>query len=188
MPAIPAWRKTPRKCQHCGAEYLPRDRKQRFCSGDCRRKHYTVVYGLKPCAFCGRSFLPKQAAQKYCCPKCADDADARNRQAKNPWRNEVRTCVICGDKFTPRTYHQKTCCPKCRDELNTINSKHKTPATPSDSMINRGTGLAYSRKCHDCGKPTNDYRCPRCLAKWRNKYHVSGNEQLESYTTGRSVS
>lgn len=25
----------------------------------------------------------------------------------------------------------------------------------------------YSRKCHDCGKPTNDYRCPKCWARIR---------------------
>lgn len=31
------------------------------------------------------------------------------------------------------------------------------------------------RKCHDCGKPTNDYRCYKCLAKWRIKHGVSPN-------------
>ena len=25
----------------------------------------------------------------------------------------------------------------------------------------------YKRKCHDCGKPTNAYRCPECWAKIR---------------------
>lgn len=29
------------------------------------------------------------------------------------------------------------------------------------------------RPCHDCKKPTWDYRCPACQAKWRNKYGVS---------------
>lgn len=27
--------------------------------------------------------------------------------------------------------------------------------------------FVYSRKCHDCGKPTNDYRCPKCWARIR---------------------
>ncbi len=26
------------------------------------------------------------------------------------------------------------------------------------------------RKCHDCGRPTSDYRCPKCWAKLREKY------------------
>lgn len=29
------------------------------------------------------------------------------------------------------------------------------------------------RRCHDCGKPTSDYRCPDCLLKWRRKHGVS---------------
>lgn len=31
----------------------------------------------------------------------------------------------------------------------------------------------YARVCHDCGKPTNDYRCPTCLHKWRVKHGVT---------------
>lgn len=30
-----------------------------------------------------------------------------------------------------------------------------------------------SRRCHDCGKPTNDYRCEACHKKWMEKHHVS---------------
>ena len=29
------------------------------------------------------------------------------------------------------------------------------------------------RRCHDCGKKTQDYRCPACLAKWRKEHGVS---------------
>lgn len=25
----------------------------------------------------------------------------------------------------------------------------------------------YTRRCHDCGAPTTDYRCPRCWARLR---------------------
>jgi len=27
-----------------------------------------------------------------------------------------------------------------------------------------------TRRCHDCGKVTHDYRCPKCWAKHRSKY------------------
>lgn len=30
----------------------------------------------------------------------------------------------------------------------------------------------YLRTCHDCGKPTSDYRCADCLSKWRQKNHI----------------
>lgn len=40
-------------------------------------------------------------------------------------------------------------------------------------------GLVYGRRCHDCGKPTSDYRCPRCLTRWRRKHNVpdGGDEE-----------
>lgn len=28
------------------------------------------------------------------------------------------------------------------------------------------------RKCHGCGRPTPDYRCPACRKKWQIKHHV----------------
>ena len=28
------------------------------------------------------------------------------------------------------------------------------------------------RRCHDCGRPTTDYRCPKCWAKIRRKSGV----------------
>lgn len=32
-----------------------------------------------------------------------------------------------------------------------------------------GSGI---RKCHDCGKPTHDHRCPACLRRWRQLHGV----------------
>jgi len=45
--------------------------------------------------------------------------------------------------------------------------------TPKKKVIN-------GRLCHDCKKPTSDYRCPKCLRKWRIKNGVaeSGREDL----------
>ena len=34
--------------------------------------------------------------------------------------------------------------------------------------------LRPSRLCHDCKKPTNDYRCPACLNLWRKKNCITG--------------
>jgi len=31
------------------------------------------------------------------------------------------------------------------------------------------------RHCHDCGKPTTDYRCPKCLSAWRRRHGISEN-------------
>lgn len=36
----------------------------------------------------------------------------------------------------------------------------------------RTVRVIHSRLCHDCKKPTSDYRCPTCLKKWRLKHGV----------------
>ena len=33
------------------------------------------------------------------------------------------------------------------------------------------------RRCHDCGKPTTDYRCPKCRARWRERNGVVPSAQ-----------
>lgn len=45
----------------------------------------------------------------------------------------------------------------------------------------------YRRKCHDCGRPTNNFRCEECWAKIRNssEYYMQpqsyhGLESMES--------
>ena len=44
-------------------------------------------------------------------------------------------------------------------------------------------GMLSRRRCHDCGKPTTDYRCPSCLAAWRRRNGVpaAGGEEEEGY-------
>lgn len=40
---------------------------------------------------------------------------------------------------------------------------------PSPQKIH---GCAGARRCHDCGAPTFDYRCPACRKKWQLKHGV----------------
>ena len=44
--------------------------------------------------------------------------------------------------------------------------------TASKSGPQRKHELAGSRRCHDCGRPTNDFRCYRCRIAWREKHGV----------------
>lgn len=46
------------------------------------------------------------------------------------------------------------------------------PEPQGKNDIRRGKALykqisRYMRRCHDCGAPTTDYRCPRCWARLR---------------------
>lgn len=38
---------------------------------------------------------------------------------------------------------------------------------PKQKELHNNFGLKPKRKCHDCGKPTNNYRCSACWAKIR---------------------
>lgn len=39
----------------------------------------------------------------------------------------------------------------------------------------------YSRRCHDCGRPTNDYRCPKCWARLRGSVEGMSDIDTEPY-------
>ena len=41
-----------------------------------------------------------------------------------------------------------------------------------DVLQGKGAALyipRYTRRCHDCGRPTTDYRCPWCWARLRSR-------------------
>ncbi len=48
-------------------------------------------------------------------------------------------------------------------------------------------GGVYTRRCHDCGRPTTDYRCPRCWAKLRSRGGYSTTDTVQDVETCRST-
>ena len=48
-------------------------------------------------------------------------------------------------------------------------------------------GEAYMRRCHDCGAPTTDYRCPKCWAKLRRKGGYNLQDTVQDVETCRST-
>lgn len=41
----------------------------------------------------------------------------------------------------------------------------------------------YKRRCHDCGAPTTDYRCPRCWARLRRAGRYSPTGEVSDMDT-----
>lgn len=41
----------------------------------------------------------------------------------------------------------------------------------------------YTRRCHDCGAPTTDYRCPRCWARLRRAGGYSPTGEVSGMDT-----
>lgn len=66
---------------------------------------------------------------------------------------EVRTCRRCGKKL--KKGQKFFCSYDCRF------AKEETPSAKK-----------YHRTCHDCGKPTNDFRCLECWEKLRSKLGI----------------
>ena len=59
-----------------------------------------------------------------------------------------------------------------RLEINLVPSDPKYAKDYYDQQLSAQPAV-YTRKCHDCGKPTNDYRCPKCWQKIRSRHGVS---------------
>ena len=71
-------------------------------------------------------------------------------------REPERECVVCGIAFTPQQ-HNQTHCPACSRKV----------AQKNGVYLNSKRAGTSQRRCHDCGKPTTDYRCPACWDKLR---------------------
>lgn len=54
----------------------------------------------------------------------------------------------------------------------------KRMGTPLYKQISR-----YKRRCHDCGRPTTDYRCPRCWARLRSRGGYSPTGEVSDIDT-----
>lgn len=70
---------------------------------------------------------------------------------------EYGKCLVCGKEFVTHRRNRKFCSERCASAYRREYSTGQVP---------------FVRVCHDCGTPTNDYRCPACLAKFRAKHKV----------------
>lgn len=102
-----------------------------------------------------------------------------------PSARRCRVCANCGRHFAPKVHNQIYCSSFCREEAAGKASRRAVQSVPDavpdedyDDLEELGPVLAlYNRKCHDCGKPTNDYRCPECRRKWQIKHMVEHTEE-----------
>jgi len=104
-----------------------------------------VILSDRTCGNCGKTFTPNHGNRLYCSPECQKEGElARQRD-----RNGVvsRTCTSCGERFVGRSWGANPLCGACRRLGKT----------------NRQAG----RRCHDCGRPTPNYRCESCWRKVR---------------------
>ena len=51
------------------------------------------------------------------------------------------------------------------------------------SIRTGGSQKEPTRRCHDCGRPTTDYRCPRCWARLRSRGGYSPTGEVSDMDT-----
>ena len=93
--------------------------------------------------------------------------------------NSYRRCAVCGKTYLVTRPGQLV----CADELCQQVVLREAQAIRAQAGRGKGKALPVRderkialaekrpagsiRKCHDCGRPTTDFRCPPCRAKFR---------------------
>lgn len=153
-------------CLVCKKTFKATDETEECCSTKCRCKlELEKKKGkLHTCPECGSVFGSKLPAAKYCSVKCRDAAEKKRKAQPQGF-----TCAVCGKTFHPAGTRQsrKYCSAECAKKA------QNAQGVQYQTQISRGLLPPPTRKCHDCGAPTDNYRCKKCLAKWRSKHAVS---------------
>lgn len=134
----------------------------------------------KKCAVCGEEFWPNSYNQRYCGDICAERKKRIDREESRKRKLVQKVCVGCGNIFVATDNRKMYCTTEC--------IARTRAATMRSARADKKTGWAYEkaqaalepkdrmlqmRTCHDCGKPTWNYRCDACLRKWRKKNGVA---------------
>lgn len=125
------------------------------CSTDNKFEKYYMA-SIR-CDGCGHYFAKSAPGERYCSDLCAEGKKKCKRCLEVRWL----------DEFQAERSMKKAICVYC------IREKQRKAALPEEkykkykeqSRIRMRTPKTEKRKCHDCGKPTQNYRCNACWAK-----------------------
>lgn len=116
--------------------------------------------------------------ERFCSPKCRGygmEVLAEHGLTEIPTNSRLvgfkYFCAICGSEIES---HRRTiyCSDKCAKQGVVSASQRQKDREYATELVAR-RGQDPKRKCHDCGKPTTDYRCAKCLKKWRKKHNLA---------------
>ena len=132
-------------------------------------------YGTTECCECHREFR-RHAGNHTCCPDCQHER--RTRQIPESWHKKkaakghaVRSngelqpieCPVCHSPFLPKN-GKKYCSEKCMKKAKYAREVERRGYTQTGKQApeyrQRAGMTRFSRKCHRCGRPTNDFEYP----------------------------
>lgn len=141
------------------------------------------TYKPRRCEYCDKEFIPLNAGQLYCSQECREEREAAcKRQAQCAdidWLNFKYESLLEKSKNTHNEDQELL-----RHDYNELKPKMKGKDLKAEKSGQFDDGeddeaAKGKRKCHDCGKPTYNYRCTPCTAKWKRKHAVSASEDFE---------
>lgn len=195
--------KTPKICESCGTEFVPKNHTVgRFCSTECFKKTTFNVERNTPktCRICGKSFVDKKHPDRiYCSPACQTEGRKRIEQREclhcgkifiaNP-SDKKRFCSIsCAGLHNPKPRAKKTCvCEWCGKTFNTWNSRPGRFCSRlcagrygarQPKLNARKPEIHVIKPCVICGKPYHTtthqikYRGSSCCSRECANIHTS---------------
>lgn len=151
----PRWTRAARRCQKCGAEYMPTTPRQRWCGAPCRmRGSYEIEKARKAeerqapkvCVECGESFTPNAfigQRQTYCSRRCSTRVASRTRYAGMPPNERNRTIPReIRHRVLARAGHR---CELCRSVQSRYDIHHRDWNYRNNAD---GNLMALCRACH----------------------------------------
>lgn len=131
------------------------------------------------CPICGGPVPPTQGTRErvYCSQECKSRAlYLRKKQRAEGVPKTPRSCPVCGEDITDLHGGRRYCSLDC-SKIGEVRRQMKKRLAAKERRLKGECAPAKAteilrRKCHDCGRPTSDYRCPACLRAWRQKHGV----------------
>ncbi len=111
------------------------------------------VHEQRPCKLCGKLFTPLSSRNVFCSGRCHRE-----------WVQRTQRQRIAGQGV--RGFQSRAMLP---EEYARIRQMRTWDREEDDADMDKVEPLPM-RLCHDCGRPTTDYRCRECWAKFRRKY------------------
>ena len=145
------------KCEYCGNDFVPHDKRQVFCCKRCKDNASKVRRGIKPvsertitCPECGTVFNTVNSRRMYCSRQCRErkyyehtgdeilkirkeKAEGRRKikALEKQWLNAMNTvereCVVCGTLFYCLKSSKKKTCSAECSRKNHVSSDKRIP-------------------------------------------------------------
>lgn len=183
--------RSPTSCIHCGKQFAPNRKGQRFCCEECRREWHKSIRRKNPyvktkiCGVCGVEFAPAKnsgGSQKYCSVSCQNIARQRTKKG---------ICLVCGKEYMGRSDNKGFCSRECARKGRSISVKNclfcgKEFAGKGNYCSNecREKAKVKHKTCSVCGKEfTTTYRQSTCSDECRKQ--LARDKQHQIYLSKR---